>query len=107
MANIYKNKEEYEQAVEYYQHAIEYNSTYTLALANLGLCELKLGKYREAFSIFSRAKEALPNDNNNLSEGNRTFLKQHLDNFDAEGQRWKKTGSITDEEKQSLKKLIE
>ena len=72
---MYKNKQQYEQAIEYYQHALEYNSTYTLALANLGICELKVGKFKQAFVTFSKAKAALPNDNNNLNQGNRVFLK--------------------------------
>ena len=42
-----------------YKKAIEYLSTYTLALANLGVCYLKLGNYREAFNAMARAKEIL------------------------------------------------
>jgi len=31
--------------------------------------------YVEAFNAFEKAKEILPTDNNNLSEGNKAFLK--------------------------------
>jgi hypothetical protein len=78
-----------------------------LALVNLGICLLKLQKYKDAFKYFSQAKEALPNDKNGLNPGNRTFLSKNIALFDKEGEKWGKTGSVTDEEKQSLKMLIE
>jgi hypothetical protein len=57
---------------------VENLSTYTLANANLAICYLKLDKFQDAFNAFARAKESLPTDNNNLSEGNKTFLKENL-----------------------------
>jgi hypothetical protein len=42
---------------------------------------MKKDRFKEAGIMFMRAKEALPNDTNSLSEGNKTFLKQKLDVF--------------------------
>ncbi len=67
MGNIYKNKQDYTNAIESFKKAVESNSTYSLALTNLGICYLLTHRYRDAFDVFSRAKEALPNDNNHLS----------------------------------------
>jgi hypothetical protein len=49
-----------------------------LALANLGICYLKLQNYRDAFNAMARAKEMLATDNNHLSASNKTFLKETL-----------------------------
>lgn len=68
----------YEEAVKNYKKAIEHCSTYTLALANMGVCNLKLGHYRQAFNAMERAKQCLPTDNNNLSAANKSFLKDTL-----------------------------
>ncbi len=73
--------------------------TYTLAYTNMGICLLQLEKYQDAFNAFKRAKELLPTDNNNLSQGNKDFLKKNLDNFEKEGDKWLKTGSIDAEQK--------
>jgi tetratricopeptide (TPR) repeat protein len=78
LANIYNDELKYEEAVDCYKNAIKHNSTFTLALANMGVCYLKIGKYREAFNAMERAKECLPFDNNNLSEGNRSFLSENI-----------------------------
>lgn len=40
----------YEEAIKNYKEAIKYNSTYTLALANIGVCYLKIDNFREAFN---------------------------------------------------------
>lgn len=94
LGNIYKNKLENVKAVECYEKAIANLSTYTLAYANMAVCLLKLERYQEAFNAFTRAKQILPTDNNNLSESNKAFLRQNLALFEAEGQKWRKTGSI-------------
>lgn len=94
LGNIYKNRQEYNKAIDCYKNAVENLSTYTLALANMAICLLQIEKYQEAFTAFKRAKEMLPTDNNNLSESNRAFLKENLEKFDKEGEKWKKTGSI-------------
>lgn len=41
--------------------------------------------YQDAFTVFARAKELLPTDNNGLSWRNRDFLEEQLENFDKEG----------------------
>jgi hypothetical protein len=51
----------------------------------MGVCYLKINNFREAFNAMARAKETLPTDNNNLSESNKSFLKDTLDQFDREG----------------------
>ena len=48
----------------------------------MGLCYLKLEMYIEAFEAFQKAKQILPTDNNNLSEGNKAFLKSSIEKFD-------------------------
>ncbi len=85
----------YEEAIKCYKKAIEFLSTYTLALANLGVCYLKLSNYRDAFNAMARAKEILATDNNNLSESNKSFLKETLDQFDKEGEIWRQNGFVT------------
>ena len=89
-----------------YKAAIQHLSTYTLALANLGMCYLKLENYREAFNAMERAKECLPTDNNNLSSANKNFLKENLDKFDKEGESWRQNGCITKEQREKLKNLV-
>ena len=106
LGNIYKNRQEYSKATECYRNAVENLSTYTLAYANMAICLLQLERYQEAFSAFKRAKDLLPTDNNNLSEANKTFLRTNLENFDKEGEKWRKTGSINSEQKEALKSLI-
>ncbi len=56
MANIYKDKQEYEKAIECYKKAIEANSTYTLAIVNMAVCYLNLEMYQDAFNAFARGK---------------------------------------------------
>lgn len=51
-------------------------------MANLGVCYLKVQNYREAFNSITRAKELLENNQKDLSEGNKVFLKQTLEKFD-------------------------
>jgi tetratricopeptide (TPR) repeat protein len=85
---------------------VENLSTYTLAYANMAICLLQLEKYQEAFNAFKRAKDLLPTDNNNLSESNKAFLRENLEKFDREGDKWRKTGSINLEQKEALKSLI-
>jgi hypothetical protein len=36
---------------------------------------LQVCRYQDAFTIFARAKEILPTDNNGMSEGNKKFLQ--------------------------------
>jgi tetratricopeptide (TPR) repeat protein len=72
----------------------------------MGVSLLQMEKYQEAFNAFKRAKELLPTDNNGLTEGNKGFLKESLEKFDKEGEKWRKTGSIDTEEKETLKSLI-
>ena len=55
----------------------------------MGVCCLKVGKFREAFNALETAKECLPTDNNNLSKGNKDFLKETLSKFDKEGETWR------------------
>lgn len=45
----------------------------------------------------ARAKEILPTDNNNLSESNKAFLKETLEQFDKEGEIWRQNGIVTEE----------
>jgi tetratricopeptide (TPR) repeat protein len=52
LGNIYKDKEDFESAISAFEKAVFYDSHYTLALANLGYCYLKVGKYKEAFISF-------------------------------------------------------
>ena len=106
LANIYKNEMKYEDAINCYKNAVKHNSTYTLALANMGVCYLKIGNYREAFNAMERAKECLPFDNNNLSEGNKSFLSENIGKFDKEGETWRQNGCITEEQRAKLKNLI-
>ena len=73
----------------------------------MAVCYLKLQRYQDAFTALARAKEILPTDNNNLSEGNKLFLKENLDLFDKEGEKWRKTGSIDPAQKENLQKLIQ
>lgn len=95
LGNIYKNRQEFNKAIECYKGAVANLSTYTLAFANLAICYLKTNQYQDAFAAFARAKEILPTDNNNLSEANKNFLRENLDLFDKEGEKWRKTGSIS------------
>ena len=60
----------------------------------MGLCYLQLEMFNQAFDAFEKAKEILPTDNNNLSEGNKTFLQSNIEKFDKQGDKWRKTGSI-------------
>jgi tetratricopeptide (TPR) repeat protein len=106
MGTIYKNRQEYSKAVECFRNAVENHSTFTLGYANLAICLLQLEKYQDAFAAFKRAKELLPTDNNNLSEDNKGFLKENLEKFDKEGEKWRKTGSIDAKQKEDLKYLI-
>lgn len=62
--------------------------------------------YQDAFNALAMAKEILPTDNNNLSAGNKTFLKETLDQFDKEGEMWRRTGSIGLKQKEQLQSLI-
>ena len=59
--------------------------------------------YQDAFTAFARAKELLPSDNNDLSSANKIFLKEHLEKFDIEGEKWRKSGSINEQQKEKLK----
>jgi len=102
LGNIYKNQRNYEEAIKCYKKAVEFLSTYTLALANMGVCYLKIKNYREAFNALERAKEILPTDNNNLSESNKSFLKDTIDQFDKEGEIWRQNGFVTQELKSHL-----
>ncbi len=62
----------------------------------MAICYLKQQMYQDAFTAFARAKELLPTDNNDLSKENQIFLKENLDKFDIEGERWRKSGSINE-----------
>ena len=53
-----------------------------------------------------RAKECLPNDNNNLSQANKDFMKKTLSQFDKEGEVWRQNGGITEEQRKKLKEMI-
>lgn len=81
-------------AVDCYLRAVEFNSTYSLAIANMGYCYLKLEKYKEALNAFARVEEVLPNDNNSLSSSNRSFVQGVINMLKQEGDMWKKTGFI-------------
>jgi hypothetical protein len=62
----------------------------------MALCYLKQQMYQDAFTAFARAKELLPTDNNDLSKENKIFLKENLDKFDIEGEKWRKSGYINE-----------
>lgn len=53
-----------------------------------------------------RAKECLPTDNNNLSQGNKDFLKETLGKFEKEGESWRQNGCISKDQRAKLKNLI-
>ena len=106
LGNIYKNRQEYNKAIECYRGAVANLSTYTLAFANLAVCLLKTEQYQDAFAAFARAKEMLPTDNNNLSDSNKKFLRENLEKFDKEGEKWRKTGSISNDQQEALRSLI-
>jgi tetratricopeptide (TPR) repeat protein len=92
--------------VEFYRNAVENLSTLTLGYVNMAICLLRLEKYQDAFAAFKRANELLPTDNNRLSKGNKSFIKENLEKFDKEGEKWRKTGSIDAKQKEELKSLI-
>lgn len=78
MSTIYQTRQDYYKAIECLKKAVENHSTYTLAYTNLGICYLKVEMYQDAFNALAMAKEILPTDNNNLSAGNKNFLKETL-----------------------------
>jgi hypothetical protein len=80
-------------------------STYTIAYASMGICLLQLEKYQDAFNAFKRARSCCPRTTT-ISPGNKTFLKRNLEDFDKEGDKWRKTGTIGIEQKEELKSLI-
>lgn len=106
MSTIYQARADYYKAIECLKKAVENHSTYTLAYTNLGICYLKVEMYQDAFNALAMAKEILPTDNNNLSAGNKTFLKDTLEKFDKEGEMWRRTGSIGLKQKEQLQSLI-
>ena len=106
LGNIYKDRGEYDEAIECYRNAVEHTSTYTLAWANMAVCLLKVENYNEAFRAGTRAKECLPNDNNNLSQNNKNFLSGVLKQFEEQKEKWGMVGYISAKQKQALKNLI-
>ena len=73
----------------YYKKAVEHNSAYTLALANLGVCYLKVNNKVEAYYALARAKECVDTDNNNMTPGNKTFVNDQINKFEQEKHIWK------------------
>ena len=78
LANIYKNNKNYEEAIKYYKKAVQHNSTYTLAYVNMGVCALNIKNYRVAYEAFARGSAVMDNDNNNLSQSNKDFIKPYF-----------------------------
>ena len=54
------NLGKYEQAIEYYDNALEIDPKYALALSNKGATLDKLGKYKEAIECYDKALEIDP-----------------------------------------------
>ena len=102
LANIYKNRKEYEEAIKYYKKAVQHNSTYTLAYVNMGVCALNIENYRVAYEALARASAVMENDNNNLSQNNKDFIKPHFERFKKEGESWRKLGFASEGEKEEL-----
>jgi tetratricopeptide (TPR) repeat protein len=67
LANILRDQQKYQEAIELYKKCVEIHSTYTLVYCNMAMCYLKTEMYQDAFAAFARAKELLPTDNNGLS----------------------------------------
>lgn len=45
--------------------------------------------------MFTNAKQCLPSDTN-IEQSNKQFLSNQIEKFEKEGEKWKKTGSMTE-----------
>lgn len=56
LANIYRERQDYQKAIGHYKKCLGLNPTYTLAYCNIGICLLKQEMYQDAFDAFAHAK---------------------------------------------------
>jgi tetratricopeptide (TPR) repeat protein len=62
MGNAYEKKEEYDNAIEAYQKAIEINPKYDKAYNNMGNAYYSLGQFNESIKALSMALHINPNN---------------------------------------------
>ncbi len=75
LGDIAKEREQFDQALHHYQHAVEFDPTYAEAWLNLGTSQHTLGQIAEAEASFKRSIELDPNDFHAYSSLGRMYLE--------------------------------
>ena len=61
LANLYQDVRMFEQAIAFYQRALEVTPADPNVLTDKGICHEELGQYDDALALFKRAQAADPN----------------------------------------------
>jgi tetratricopeptide (TPR) repeat protein len=75
LGDIAKEREQFDQALHHYQHAVEFDPTYAEAWLNLGRSQHTLGQISEAEVSIKRSIELDPNDYHAYSSLGRMYLE--------------------------------
>ena len=88
LGDIAKEREQFEQALQRFHQAVEFDPTYAGAWLNLGMCQQRLGQIADAEASFKHAIEREPNDSQAYSLLGTMYL---------ESEQWSKAREILEQ----------